>query len=229
MRLNKHTWLTEVTLAADNANVVRIAVLFANKYRNEESGQLNPKSETLADVLGVSRQSINRAINWLVEAGFLAKTEARGGGALAYKLLLNGQEIPLQKSAVVRVFQNPTKAKSSNQTSKKLKGEHSHYKEEPSQEPKRARKTGPVADCPVRHVTKIQPGSPGEFAWNEWLAKQDEPNVEQLQAFQPDGSEALLMPFSMPPPPDDAVKNRITERFLDWVKAQMQRQRAESA
>ncbi|MGP9789611.1 MarR family transcriptional regulator [Roseinatronobacter sp. NSM] len=78
-RINRFEWLKAVLRdEALNMTAKATASALAVQFCCDETGQINPKSTTLADYLGVSLASVKRAVTDLIKAGWLYRYDGRG-------------------------------------------------------------------------------------------------------------------------------------------------------
>lgn len=96
-----------------------VAHALSIKFANNETGRIDPGLDALSDYLGISRDSVKRAIKLLVDTGWLHRTEGRGSGnRTTYTLLtpgkvvsLRAQEKPSKTDAVKGCNRAPLKQK----------------------------------------------------------------------------------------------------------------------
>jgi len=69
---------------SSTAKIVATALLL--KFRNSETGQCNPSYQTVAEVIGMSRDTVMDAVKELKAAGYLV---VHGGRAARHATLIN--------------------------------------------------------------------------------------------------------------------------------------------
>lgn len=83
----KLIWMGSVCIAIKEGGAVRVAILIATRYINGKTGEAWPACETMAQKLGVSKKTVDRAIGTLVAAGHLERQSGAGPhGVNLYKL-----------------------------------------------------------------------------------------------------------------------------------------------
>lgn len=99
-QINRFEWLKAVMQSAElNATAKALASAMAVQFANEQTGQLNPAVDTLADYLKTSKDSIKRAVKALVDGGWLGRTEGRGrGNRTVYRLVSPGKIVAFRSA-----------------------------------------------------------------------------------------------------------------------------------
>ena len=94
--LNRFEWLKAVLQAEELTPTAKnVASAIAVQFANDETGQINPSQETLADFLKVHRDTVKRVLRELRNAGWLMATGDGGRGKAPFMRLLSpGKIIP---------------------------------------------------------------------------------------------------------------------------------------
>lgn len=98
--LNRFEWAKAVLQAEGLSGTAKnIAAAISLQFANDETGQINPSQETLADYLKVHRDTIKRAMRELRNAGWMLLMGTGGRGkAPQIRLLTPGKIIPFRRS-----------------------------------------------------------------------------------------------------------------------------------
>ena len=87
-------WLKAITGDADLSPMARLlAHVLATQFSHHETAHCAPGTETLADALATSVDTIKRALRDLAAAGWLIKTEGRGRGNRSEIFFLGGNNV----------------------------------------------------------------------------------------------------------------------------------------
>lgn len=220
MTLNRFDWLKSVMRSDVSPSAKNVATVLAVQFANDETGQLNPSRDTLADYLNVHRDTIKRAIRELKNAGWLIVFEGRGrGNSSGFRLVSPGKVVAItaaqkradlhpKKGADVHPYQ---KEKGADLHGKGGKSAPSYIRQEQSFE-QRAREAN--GRCPVDRLSRIELGSYRATAWDEWLIERGWPCLADLRVKQEGG---YLVPFPMPPEDPDGAATRVANRYLSWA------------
>ena len=210
-----------------------MASVLSLQFANDETGQINPSRDTLADYLGLHPDTIKKALRELIQAGWLARQAGLGRGRnTLYQLMSPGRVVPLsseKKGANSPSFSASEKGgKSSPLPSEKggnFQGKGgqitpSHIMQEQSSE-QRERARG---KRPADHLNAcVQPNSWKAQAWDEWLTARRYPTLAELGIKSSDASGVGWdVPFPTPPSPDIEIKNTIALRWVEWACCRMQ-------
>ena len=222
--INRFEWLKAV-MQSDSLNpgAKLVASAMAVQFANDETGQLNPSVQTLADYVKASTDTVKRAVKALVNAGWLGRTEGRGrGNRTAYRLASPGKIIALshpEKGAKSPQIKGGNAAplgqkKGANLHAKGGKSAPS-YIEQSLEQKERA------WDAFARHRF------PGNFsdgamyldkskqcheltAWSEWLRKYGFPKLCEMPIAAKSGRSTIFaLPYRTPPNREDQVKEAL--------------------
>jgi biotin operon repressor len=230
--VNRYDWLRAVLQSEVGAPAKAVASALAVQFANDETGQVNPSQETLADYLKVHRDTIKRAVRELRNAGWLFASEGRGSGNRTFYRLLSpgkvvpfavprkGAEVPPEKGANLPLH---AEEKGANLPRKGCKSAPSNKEEQAFEQEGRA---SDPRRCPVERLAEVKPGSHREAEWNAWLTARGWPTVADL-GMRLNGGWA--MPYTMPPSDQYGIEERATERFVNWATARMIERREASA
>lgn len=202
-----------------------LATCLCDDFAHHDTGFCGPSVQTLADALGVSVRTIQRALAHLVAAGWITIREGRGRG--------RHSEILFGKGADLAAFGRPEKVTAVTQASPEkvtavtVKGDSRdapYSKDEPKKN-QRAREPGPAPDDrPSRQCAKAaHPGSAREEVWDCWLKARGHPTLRMI-SLRSGGVDGVGwdIPFAMPPNAEDCTELAITQRWLNWSMGQMQ-------
>ncbi|MCE8548304.1 helix-turn-helix domain-containing protein [Ruegeria pomeroyi] len=221
MTLNRFDWLKSVMRSDVSPSAKNVATVLAVQFANDETGQLNPSRDTLADYLNVHRDTIKRAIRELRNAGWLIVFEGRGrGNSSGFRLVSPGKVVAItaakkradlhrEKGADMHPY---SEEKGADLHRKGGRFAPSYIRQEQSIE-QRAREAK-AGGCPVDRLSRIDPGSYRVTAWDEWLTERGWPCLADLQVKQEGG---YLVPYAMPPEDPDGAAARVTNRYLSWA------------
>jgi hypothetical protein len=215
--LNRHDWLRAVLQAEGlSAQAKNVASVLAVQFANDETGQLNPRQQTLADYLKVHVDTVKRVMRELRNAGWLMSIGDGGRGrAPLLRLLTPGKIVAFPASK--RGAEMPPQAEKRG-ASVQGKGGIStppQYKDKQALEQKGAR-AGDDAPPPI--VTQYREhrfaGNPTDGArvvpkdrhgplnaWSDWLATERLPKLCELPVAQRSekGATFFWLPSLNPP------------------------------
>lgn len=235
----RHEWAAAVRKCADlNATARLVAMVLALDFANSDTGQCNPSQNTLADHLGVSVDTIRRALRDLKAAGFLATRPGRWRGATAsYELLSPGKVVAMTPATA------PTRrdGKAATGADHARKGGQSCIPNRQGKGGKSARKgvqicTGhikklepsmnkgarPSDACPVGRLVVVPDEGHGAYAWASWLRKGGWPTLDQIGIRSGAATGAgWVLPAPMPPADGDDLGRSIAQKYLDWAVGRM--------
>lgn len=226
--INRFEWLKAVLQSdlPDRAKV--LASVLAVQFGNDETGQINPGLDRLAQYTRSSEDTVRRGVADLEKAGWLARTLGQGrGNRSVYVLLAPGNVAVLrpamkpvnrQNSATVQ----PAKRSQSCNLKGKIKGgspaaKRSQtckplYKEEQSFEQKGQARPAPYCRA------EIKAGSWHALEWNKWLSDRGLPSLASLKALHIEGGYST--PYRTPPRSYEDTQNRISLTVIEWAKSQ---------
>lgn len=226
--INRFEWLKAVLQSdlPDRAKV--LASVLAVQFGNDETGQINPGLDRLAQYTRSSEDTVRRGVADLEKAGWLARTMGQGrGNRSVYVLLSPGQVAVLRPAAKPISRENPAKAqpakrsqscnlkgrrKGSSPAAKRSQNCKPLYKDEQSFEQK---STG----RPAEHlIAPIKAGSWQALEWNKWLSDRGLPALASLKALHIEGGYSP--PYRTPPRSYEAIPTRISLNVIEWAKAQ---------
>lgn len=225
--INRFEWLKAVLQVAELSGAAKnIASALAVQFANDESGQINPKKETLATYLSLHLDTVKRALRELRDAGWLT-SHGNGGRsrAAAFVLCAPGRIIAFRSPKKEGASVQETGGKSSPPSvqPRSERGGHSRVNrgqktpthiEQSSEQKARAGSERPAPQC--RRC--IRPGSPSEERWNQWLSLRGYSTLAELGVKSSDAEgRGWDAPFTLPPKPDDIVQLRIAEKWAEWA------------
>lgn len=247
--MNRYDWLRAVLKQADlSARAKALASALAVSFANDESGQINPGLDTLAQSLGVSVDTIRRGVAELEAGGWLARTVHHGRGKqTCFTLLSPGAVValrPVKSSAQPSraTTPQPAKAKPKRSQARKVsavqdargKGRNPapkrsqpckrHYKEGTGLEQEgrkrpTARPDTPPAARPSPHLHRlVEAGTPQAEAWESWLRSEGLPPLDRLSGCIVPGGFDL--PWSWPPHPTATIERVIARNIALWAAAE---------
>jgi len=238
-------WLKAITGDGDLSPMARLlAHVLATQFSHHETAHCAPGTDTLADALCTSADTIKRALRDLTAAGWLIRTEGRGRGNRSEIFFLGGNNVvpmicPKGPEASghdrPKAVQAPTTKhekggnpapvydreratqKGADMRGKGGKTALSYIKADPKNIQRAGQPPEPLFFN--RPVVKIDRGSHNEESWNAWLAKGRWPNLTALdQRFD----QGWRVPFRVPPRADDQLETRIAEKWASIACSAMQ-------
>jgi DNA-binding MarR family transcriptional regulator len=240
-QINRFEWLKAVMQCADlNATAKNLASAMAVQFANDETGQLNPSVETLADYLKTSTDSIKRAVRALVDGGWLDRTEGRGrGNRTVYRLLSPGKIVafrPAKQATEPAPEKGATphlqpKEKGANLHGKGGKSAPSYIEQSLEQ---KTRPRDRFADHTFvgNFTSGVQLLSKADHwaalnAWGEWLARMGLPKLCQLPiAEEAKRGTVFCLPYRRPPS-DEAQTSEAFAYFTTLLEAEASRHAAQ--
>lgn len=222
--INRFEWLKAV-MQCDGLNpgAKLVASAMAVQFANDETGQLNPSVQTLANYVKASTDTVKRAVKSLVQAGWLGRTEGRGrGNKTTYRLASPGKIITLsrpEKGAKSPQIKGGTAA-----PLREKKGANLHRKggkSAPSYIEQSLEQKERAWDAFAKHRF------PGNFtdgamyldkskqyhdltAWSEWLRKHGLPKLCEMPISAKSGKSTIFaLPYRTPPNREDQVKEAV--------------------
>lgn len=234
----RYEWAAAVRKCADlNATARLVANVLALDFANSDTGQCNPSQDTLADHLGVSVDTIKRALRDLKAAGFLATRPGRWRGATAsYEFLSPGKVVAMTPGTAP----NRRDGKAATGADHARKGGQACTPNRQGKGCKSARKgvqictdhirkepcknilARPSDACPVGRLVIVPDAGNGADAWASWLRKGGWPTLDQIGIRS--GAETgagWVLPAPTPPADGDDLGRSIAQRYLDWVVGRM--------
>lgn len=207
-------WSKAVRRSDVNSTAKTLADTLALDFANSKTGQLNPSRATLARSINKSEATVKRALATLRDAGWLACIDDRTGRnrTASYRLLMPGHAAGNTHTPTANAGQKgPATQKQSGVRSGRNAGQsrNVHIRKKHNIEQK-AR----ASDPDVRPDTSgilVGPQSHGERAWERFLEEHGWPSLAELDVRN---GVDWVMPFSLPPAPDNDLQIRITEQFL---------------
>jgi hypothetical protein len=167
--------------------------------------------------------SVNRAIRDLEESGWIARSEGRGRGRHThYTFLIKGKIVVLKaKGKPIRVEIPSAENRSENRSDrdgKPITPDISHYKDEPTKEPKGRVPARSEPTQPRFTIWTVHAHKPDQVrAWNEWLTANGFPSLTILDYRTSDAEGAgWAMPFRWPPSEERWQDVATTKRFVRW-------------
>lgn len=211
-----------------SATTKNVAGALAIQFANDETGQINPSQETVADYLKVHKDTVKRALRELRNAGWLMSVGDGGRGRSPLLRLLSpskivpfrpkkaGQNAP-RKHEERGAVAHPKAVKRGDDLQQKGGGITTpHYKEEQYKE----QKGEPQTKCPVLSLFLVHASDTSKVEdWNACLSKMGFPSLQQLTIKGGDAQgPGYLLPSRWPPlGEDDQV---LLRRYLRWVMDQ---------
>lgn len=244
--MNRFEWFKAVSQHKGlSGRAAHVAAVLATVFANDDTGQINPGLDTLAQHCNVSVDTIRRAVVELEAAGWLARVVYHGRGKqTCFSLLSPGAVVPLRP---VRAAPRPAPA-SSSQTAptpekrsqpctvssprtapgkgSKVAAKRSQpcnphiRKEQPSEQKERAHPTArpaaPPTARPSPHLHRlITTGSAQADAWDQWLRAEGFPSLNRLSRLAAPGGFDL--PWTWPPSYRDSTEHRIARAVAAWA------------
>lgn len=235
--INRFEWLKAVLQSdvPDRAKV--LASVLAVQFGNDETGQINPGLDRLAQYVRASEDTVRRGVADLEKAGWLGRTAGQGrGNRTVYVLLTPGNVVALRPTAKGRTPANSAKVQPAKRSQNcnlngKTKGRKTAakrsqncnplYKDEQSFEQKSGGRPSPQCYAPIKA------GSWHALEWNYWLSDHQQPPLASLRALHIEGGYAP--PFRAPPKPHDTLPTNIALAVVEWAKSQEPVGRSHSA
>lgn len=226
--MNRFEWFKAVLQSGVSDRAKALAGALAVEFANNETGQINPALDTLADYLRTSVDTVRRALADLITGGWLARNVGRGKGRTSnYTLMSPGSVVPFR--AAQRSETTPEKVatdlpkrsqdchlseggKGSRTAPKRSQNCKGHIKQEQSSEQKGRATDRPRPDLSCR----VDRGSDAAQDWAEWLARHGHPTLKALTRLHRGG--AYDLPYLRPPRDCDEVQARITAHVIAWAK-----------
>lgn len=220
--INRFEWLKAVLQAEGLTPTAKtVASALAVKFFNEESGQMNPTQETLADFLKVHKDTVKRVLRELRNAGWLLVT-GNGGRRRApqFRFLSPGKIVP---------FRDVKRGDKSSPEPEK-RGDDLCEKGGANPPPvfhgtNHRTKGAEKSERPAPHLRRcIKPDTPPALAWDGWLVARGFPPLAKMGIRSSDaGGVGWDVPFTLPPKPDDPIELRIAEKWAGWATDQAEK------
>ncbi len=234
MGLNRFEWLKAVMQSNVSPAAKNVASVLAVRFANDDTHQINPSRETLADYLKVHRDTIKRAVRELKKAGWLMVLEGRGRGRSNRYTLHSPEQITWLRDKKNRDCAPSKKGGDLHPKAPpkgvllRKKGGRSAlaYKMQEQSSEQEAAERLSSSQCPISQCALIEPGSHHEAAWNNWLSERDWPSVAELDVRLETG---WRVPFTMPPSDRHGIGDRISEKYLNWATCRLIERRRSSA
>lgn len=224
--MNRFEWFKAVMQVEGlSATTKNVAGALAIQFANDETGQINPSQETVADYLKVHKDTVKRALRELRNAGWLRSDGDGGRGKSPMLRLLSPSKIVPFRS--VKAGQNaPRKAperganthpqadKRGDDLRQKGGGNVTpHYKAEQYKEQK-GRQSG---KCPVLTLFVVHAADDARVSdWNTWLAENGFPSLQQLPIKGGDaGGPGYQMPRRWVPTSEE--DQNMVKRYIRWA------------
>ncbi|MCC5966506.1 MAG: helix-turn-helix domain-containing protein [Natronohydrobacter sp.] len=226
--MNRFEWLKAVMQQPDmTPRAKNLATVLAVTFANDDTGQINPGLDTLAEYLGTSVDTVRRAIGDLSQAGWLARTVPHGRGHLtSFTLLTPGKVValhsvrPASRHAATGTQSSEKRSQPCNLSSgikgsrpapKRSQNCNSHIRKEQSLEQKGRAQLRP---SPHLHAL-IEADSDPAQAWDDWLDDHGWPRLADLPALRSNGGFDL--PMRWPPTANDTTATMIAEKIATWA------------
>ena len=226
--INRFEWLKAVLQSdlPDRAKV--LASVLAVQFGNDETGQINPGLDRLAQYTRSSEDTVRRGVADLERAGWLSRTLGQGrGNRSVYVLLAPGNVVTLRPATKPSIRQNSakprpakrsqgcnlkSKIKGSSLAAKRSQNCKPLYKDEQSFEQKSSGRPSPHLFAPIRS------GEWQALEWNYWLSDHGLPPLAQMRALHFQGGYAP--PWRTPPKPHEVIQTKIALSVIKWAIAQ---------
>jgi hypothetical protein len=237
---NHVQWLATLSTSTLSDRAVRVATVLALVFVNRDTGQCNPSRRVLAERMGVSEDTVKRALAELRDAGWIVIVPGRWRGATSsFSMVIPGGNVvalhrPSAPKAVQKGGQDCTplrRGKGCNSAGERG-AELPPPIENPGSNPTGAPATAPdrkrTAERPTRLSAVVQVGSENEKAWNAYLEARGMPTLRALgqRASNAEGV-GWDAPWSMPPRKGDPEYiHTIAIRWADWASARMMERRS---
>lgn len=219
--INRFEWLKAVMQAESLTPTAKVvASALAVKFFNADTGQLNPKQETVADFVKVHRDTVKRVLRELRNAGWLLITGTGGRSQTPdYHLRSPGKIVPFGGEKRGDKLSPEPKKRGDNLCEKGGQIIPPHYKEEQTLEQKAREPDKPTASRCPSFSPRIVPEEDTEtvLEWNRWLCERNYPPIQSLGVR---GSEAGVVGYRMPrryvPSDEDLDGVVLVKRFVRW-------------
>lgn len=234
LTLNRFEWLKAVNRADLLPRAKVVASALAVEFCNDETGRLDPSRKRLAEASGLTLDTVKRAVQDLIEGGWLARSEGRGrGNNTNYTLLSPGKIVAFaspKKDAPAHGAKGGTRAPLPNQKGAPVHGKGgtrapSYNKDEQSFEQRSARATGfkdfQFSGRAIPGLILVPAKNHQDLnAWGEWLAREGFPPLHALGIKKTDEktrSEFFSLPYRNPPT-DEKQASEAREFFAALTK-----------
>ena len=247
--MNRYDWMRAVLKQPDlHTRAKALASVLAVSFANDDTGQINPGLDTLADAMGCSVDTIRRAVGDLEAGGWLARTVHHGRGkTTCFVLLSPGAVVALRPigqapkavpaPAPVADAATPKRSqarkvsaradapgKGRSPAPKRSQTCKPHYKagtgsEQEARERPAARPSAPPSARPSPHLRRIvQAGSPQAEAWQSGLRNEGLPPLDRLHGCI--CQHGFDMPWAWPPNAADTIGRSIARNVALWASAE---------
>lgn len=232
--INRFEWVKAVLQTGLTPAAKNTATALGLQFANDETRQINPSTTTLVKYLRVSKSTIKRTLNELIDAGWLDRTEGRGAGNMtAYTLLSPGKILPFNSQK--RVQKCPQKKGSQVSLSHGKKGSPANQKgvtSEPSyiEQSFEQNNASPFADQIISDFKRFRFDgnsfdgltlvSKDDWSdlnrWSSWLTAHQFPGLHNfpIKKLGQGGTEYFLLPWRRP-----RESERGTEQAVNYFRS----------
>ncbi|WP_212710202.1 helix-turn-helix domain-containing protein [Rhodobacter sp. JA431] len=210
-----------------------LAAALCDDFAHHETGFCNPSLETLAEAVGKSVRTVQRALAELRAAGWIEVSEAHGRGRCNEFGFLKGANpdafstsekvTRLTRQAPEKVT-NLTRGKTENTSNLTRKGDNPDmpptppYKDKPTNNQKAGAKAAVLSDPRQPHQRAVVHQGYQLEAWNDWLSCNGfECRLQDIsEKLSDQGGLGFDWVSRMPPATDNLIESNCAKRFVNF-------------